>query len=192
MGITPAGIAKSNRSRNAAVTERPTAIRWHARSSQTSMFRWFFISTFRWSPAASRALTATVAVCSRGATNLTRLELSTISRTFWATYCDLVDGHRGIQGQGDNPRIQIEGARTGALRQGQPAEEAKQRNRDEVHAGADASLLQLANELAAVDLEPAQIEPEDVEVPRMTAAGIVGRRLHFLHAGECVIVHTGV
>src|SRR5260370_16965020 len=36
--------------------------------------------------AASPALSATAAVCSRGATNLARLELSQISRTLWATY----------------------------------------------------------------------------------------------------------
>ena len=39
----PAGIDKVERSRKAAVTDSPTAARWQARSSQTSICRSFFI-----------------------------------------------------------------------------------------------------------------------------------------------------
>ena len=65
-------------------------------------------------------------------------------------------------------------------------------NRDEVHAGTDAPLAQLSDELGPIDLEPLQIKTKNIEVPRVTAARIIGRQLYLVQAGESTVIHPGV
>src|SRR5258707_4326677 len=68
-----------------------------------------------------------------------------------------------------------------------------ERNRNEMDAGADPPPLQPANELAAIDGEPVQMETEDVEVPRMTALLTIGRNLgEVLHAVERPVIHRRI
>src|SRR5204863_7407719 len=67
-----------------------------------------------------------------------------------------------------------------------------QRERNEMHAGADSFAPQLLNRSLAVNLEQGEIEPEDVEVPGVLEAGSVRRKLHFLHPPKRLVVNLGV
>jgi hypothetical protein len=61
-----------------------------------------------------------------------------------------------------------------------------------VHAGTDSFSPQLANELGAIDVEPLEIQPKNVEMPGMTGAGTIRRKRHFFNSRQGVIVHPGV
>src|SRR6266566_7637549 len=67
-----------------------------------------------------------------------------------------------------------------------------QRERNEMHAGADSFAPQLLDKSLAVNLEQGEIEPEDVEVPGVPEAGPVRRKLHLLHPSQRLVVDLGV
>src|SRR5215469_8331784 len=74
----------------------------------------------------------------------------------------------------------------------QPAVKAQEWNRDKVYARTNALLAELADELSPVDFQQVKIQPENVEVPGVTAPGVIRRQLELVHAGEGIVIDSGV
>src|SRR5437867_12720887 len=91
---------------------------------------------------------------------------------------DLLLGHRGVERDGHEPGVKLQGPRAAVVRQvGEHPEERMQRHGNEVDARADPTPSQRGDELAAVDVEAAEVQPDRVQVPRMTAVAPLRRKL---------------
>src|SRR5579883_1398371 len=106
---------------------------------------------------------------------------------------DLFHGERGIQRQRNEPLVKGYSPRALILLQARPGrKERVQRNRNEMDAGSDAARAQFLDEAVAPDLQPVEIQPELIEVPRMASIAALRRRFDFPDCGQAPGIDAGV
>src|SRR5512142_3355874 len=106
---------------------------------------------------------------------------------------DLLLRHSGEDRQGNTAGVAFFCSRKvpGTVAVSSPVERM-QVQRNKMHAGADAGMLQFLDELGACDSQQLGTQPQDVQVPGVFGVRRLGwRKLQFLDGAESVVVPDG-